>query len=88
MTDTANKGGHGFDPTITEMHASLIINGPGMKGQGNVGIVRMTQIAPTLAGLLRVSLSPQADQPLEALLKARRVVPEAVPYEDRDDRKH
>lgn len=71
MTDTASKGGHGFDPTITEMHASLIISGPGMKGQGNLGVVRMTQIAPTLAGLLRVSLSPQADQPLDALLKAR-----------------
>ncbi len=70
MTATGNKGGHGFDPTIPDMHSSLIISGPGMKGQGNLGVVRMTQIAPTLARLLAVSLSPQADQPLDALLKA------------------
>lgn len=51
------------------MHSSLILSGPGMKGHGNLGIVRMTQIAPTLARLLNVSLSPQADQPIKALLK-------------------
>ena len=70
MTVTGSKGGHGFDPTIPDMHSSLILSGPGMKGQGNLGVVRMTQIAPTLARLLAVSLSPQADQPLDALLKA------------------
>ncbi len=69
MTDTGSKGGHGFDPTIPDMHSSLILSGPGLKGRGNLGVVRMTQIAPTLARLLNVSLSPQADQPLEALLK-------------------
>lgn len=69
MTRTGSKGGHGFDPTIPNMEASLIVSGPGLKGQGNLGVVRMTQVAPTLARLLGVSLSPQADQPLEALLK-------------------
>ncbi|MBA3638225.1 MAG: alkaline phosphatase family protein [Acidobacteria bacterium] len=69
LKDTGSKGGHGFDPTIPDMHSSLILSGPGMKGQGNLGIVRMTQIAPTLARLLNVSLSPQADQPIKALLK-------------------
>jgi hypothetical protein len=29
-----------------------------------VGVIRMTQIAPTLARLLEVGLSPKADQPL------------------------
>jgi predicted AlkP superfamily pyrophosphatase or phosphodiesterase len=58
------KGGHGFDPSNPELLASLILNGPGVKARGDIGIVRMTQIAPTLARLLGVRLSDQADSPL------------------------
>jgi len=54
------RGGHGFMPARPELHASLILNGPGIP-RGNVGVVRMTQIAPTLARLLGVSLSADAD---------------------------
>jgi predicted AlkP superfamily pyrophosphatase or phosphodiesterase len=58
------RGGHGFDPAHAEMHAALILNGNGIGRRGDLGQVRMTQIAPTLARLLRVSLSPRADEPL------------------------
>ena len=54
------RGGHGFMPARRELHASLILNGPGIP-RGKVGVVRMTQIAPTLARMLGVSLSPDAD---------------------------
>lgn len=57
------RGGHGYAPARTELHASLILNGPGVPRR-NLGVVRMTQVAPTLARILGVSLSPQADTPL------------------------
>ncbi len=69
MTNTDSKNEHRFNPTIPNMHSSLILNSPNLKNHGNLGVMRMTQITPTLARLLNVSLSPQANQPLEALLK-------------------
>jgi hypothetical protein len=57
------RGGHGFAPSRRELHASLILNGPGIPRR-DLGIVRMTQIAPTLARILGISLSPKADAPL------------------------
>jgi predicted AlkP superfamily pyrophosphatase or phosphodiesterase len=64
----AMSGGHGFDPRRPELHASLIVSGPHARARGNLGVVRMTQIAPTVARWLGVGLSPLADQPLEKLL--------------------
>ncbi len=58
------KGSHGFAPTRPELHASLIIGGSEAKGVGSLGIVRMTQIAPTIARWLGVQLSPEADRAL------------------------
>ncbi len=68
ITPATQKGKHGFAPTRPEMHASLVVTGPGLNGRGNVGIVRMTQIAPTFAKLLGIGLSPEVDEPIEALL--------------------
>jgi predicted AlkP superfamily pyrophosphatase or phosphodiesterase len=64
LVPTRNRGGHGFDPDMPELHASFILAGPAARGRGNLGVVRMTQIAPTLAQLLGITLSPGADQPL------------------------
>ena len=66
----AMGGGHGFDPRRPELHASLIVAGPNAKGRGSLDIVRMTQIAPTVARWLGVGLYPMADQPLDKLLPA------------------
>lgn len=62
---TRNRGGHGFDPTMPPMHAAFIMAGPAASGRGSVGAIRMTQIAPTLARILGVTLSPQADTPVD-----------------------
>ena len=59
-----SRGGHGFPPDYPELHASLILRGPGIVPGQDLGIVRMTQIGPTVAGLLNLKLSPDADDPL------------------------
>jgi len=60
-----SKGGHGFDPDRTALHSSFILSGPAVAARGSVGVIRMTQIAPTLAAILDVSLSPAAARPLD-----------------------
>jgi predicted AlkP superfamily pyrophosphatase or phosphodiesterase len=62
------RGGHGFSPLRPELRSALIVAGPTVGGVGNLGIVRMTQIAPTLARWLDVGLSPRADRPIDALV--------------------
>ena len=64
VAPSTSKGGHGFFPTRPELHASLIMAGPNVPKVGDLGIVRMTQIGPTLASWFGVGLSPQADAPL------------------------
>ena len=60
-----SKGGHGFAPTRQELHASLIMVGPDVPKTGSsLGVVRMTQIAPTIASWFGVSMAPNVDQPL------------------------
>ena len=66
------RGGHGFSPLRPELHSAFVIAGPSIHKGGRLGVVRMTQIAPTLARWLGVGLSPQADAPIDAL------VPKAV----------
>ena len=59
-----SKGTHGHVPDRDELHASLILAGPGSARRGDLGVVPMTRIAPTLARVLGIELGPQADQPL------------------------
>ena len=61
---STSKGTHGYAPNRDELHASLLLSGPGLRQRGNLGTVRMTAIAPTLARYLGVELAPQADAPL------------------------
>jgi predicted AlkP superfamily pyrophosphatase or phosphodiesterase len=64
LAPATSKGGHGYVPDRDELHASLILAGPGSARRGDLGVVPMTRIAPTLARALGIELSPQADQPL------------------------
>ena len=64
LQPTTGKGGHGFDPALPALHASLILAGPDVEKKGDLGVVRMTQLAPTLARWFGVRLVAQADQPL------------------------
>ena len=67
---SSNKGGHGFAPDRAALHSAFVMGGPAVQRRGSVGVIRMTQIAPTLAGILDVSLAPDAGAPLD--LKASR----------------
>ena len=64
LQPTTTKGGHGYDPAVPALHASLILAGPDVGKTGDLGVVRMTQIAPTLARWFGVRLVAEADQPL------------------------
>lgn len=64
FTEVESAGGHGFDPTRKELHASLIMSGPDVPKSGSLGVVRMTQIAPTIAAWFDVGLSAHTDEPL------------------------
>jgi predicted AlkP superfamily pyrophosphatase or phosphodiesterase len=61
---STSKGGHGFAPDRQALHASLILAGPAVTRRGSLGIVRMTQVAPTLAKIFGVTLDPQAAAPI------------------------
>ena len=67
---SSNQGGHGFAPDRAALHSAFVMGGPAVQRRGSVGVIRMTQIAPTLAGILDVSLAPDAGAPLD--LKASR----------------
>ena len=58
------RGGHGFAADRPALHASFILTGPSVRQRGSLGVIRMTRIAPTLARILGVSLSPAAAEPL------------------------
>jgi predicted AlkP superfamily pyrophosphatase or phosphodiesterase len=70
LANTVSKGGHGFDPARPELKASLIMAGPDVPKAGDLGLVPMTRIAPTIARWFDVQLSPEADQPLELAVPA------------------
>ena len=61
---STSKGGHGFSPDRKALHASLVLVGPAVQRRGSLGVVRMTQIAPTLAGILGVALDGAAGSPI------------------------
>ena len=62
---STSRGGHGFAPDRSALHASFIIAGPAVGKRGSLGLIRMTSIAPTLARILGVSLAPPDSPPLE-----------------------
>jgi predicted AlkP superfamily pyrophosphatase or phosphodiesterase len=64
LKPTPSKGGHGFAPTRPDLHASFIARGPDIGTAGNLGVIRMTQIGPTIASWFDVALSPHADAAL------------------------
>jgi len=64
IVQATGRGGHGNDPSRPDLHASLIMAGPLVPRAGGLGVVRMTQIAPTIAAWFGVHLSRKADEPL------------------------
>jgi predicted AlkP superfamily pyrophosphatase or phosphodiesterase len=64
LKKSASRGGHGFAPTRPDLYASLMMRGPDVPKGGSLGMVRMSQIGPTVASWFGVKLSPAADVPL------------------------
>jgi predicted AlkP superfamily pyrophosphatase or phosphodiesterase len=58
------KANHGYAPLRDSIRAGLVIAGPGV-APGNLGVVPMTSIAPTIARHLGIELSPLAGKPIE-----------------------
>jgi hypothetical protein len=62
VVDMLGQGGHGFAPDEPDMHASLFLAGPGITPHRDLGVIDMRQIAPTVAGLLKVHLPAGATE--------------------------
>ncbi|MGD0097810.1 MAG: ectonucleotide pyrophosphatase/phosphodiesterase [Terracidiphilus sp.] len=58
------KGGHGFSPEFPEMHASFFAAGAGIAHHHDLGVIDMRQIAPTVAGILKLSMPSAEAEPL------------------------
>lgn len=63
-TIAGSRGGHGFSPAFPELHASFFIAGSGIAHHRDLGVIDMRQIAPTVAGILKVSLPAAQAKPL------------------------
>lgn len=61
---SSKRGTHGYSPERPEMRASFIVTAPGLQRRGDLGVIPMTSIAPTLARFLGIELSSQAGPPL------------------------
>ena len=58
------RGSHGFSPEFPEMRASFFAVGAGIAHHRDLGVVDMRQIAPTVAGILRVPMPTAKATPL------------------------
>lgn len=58
------KATHGHAPDRAELHAALVLTAPGLGRRGDLGVVPMTSIAPTVARYLGLTLAPEAGEPL------------------------
>jgi predicted AlkP superfamily pyrophosphatase or phosphodiesterase len=56
LTPATSLGTHGYLPERPQMHASFFIEGSGIAAARDLGVIDMTQIAPTLAAILAVEL--------------------------------
>src|SRR5262249_17117144 len=71
LTPPSTKGGHGYDPSFPELRSALVMAGPDIPASGDIGVVSMTRIAPTVASWLNVKLSPEAADPLALAASTR-----------------
>ncbi len=64
------KGTHGYLPTDPRMRASLIIYGPGARSGAKTSLARMIDLAPSIAGLLKLKLPQSEGKPFKELLNS------------------
>jgi hypothetical protein len=56
QTPSTYKGMHGYLPSEPAMRSSLFVEGPGLGRRGDLGLVDMRSIAPSIARILGVKL--------------------------------
>jgi predicted AlkP superfamily pyrophosphatase or phosphodiesterase len=64
ITPAPSTGSHGYLPSHPEMRAALFLRGRGIAAGRDLGVIDMRQIAPTLAGILGVTLNDAKQPPL------------------------
>ena len=64
VTDNAQRGAHGYHPESLRYRASLIVSGAGVRRRGDLGEVQMTDIGPTVARALGLTLRDAEGKPL------------------------
>ncbi len=57
-------GNHGFHPMRPELRAAFLMRGPGVRAHKNLGVVRLLDVAPTIARVLKVELPKVDGRPL------------------------
>jgi predicted AlkP superfamily pyrophosphatase or phosphodiesterase len=72
LTASTYKGNHGYAPDRPELYASFLVTAPGLTRKGDLGVVPMTSIAPTVARYLGLTLSPEAGPALPLWSGAQR----------------
>jgi predicted AlkP superfamily pyrophosphatase or phosphodiesterase len=64
QTPSAYKGMHGYLPSDPAMRSSLFIDGPGIARRGDLGVVDMRAIAPSIARILGAKLEGAEAAPI------------------------
>lgn len=67
-SDDKGHHGHAPDPDREGLYASFLVTAPELTRKGDLGVIPMTRVAPTLARYLGLQLAPQAGEPLEVFL--------------------
>ncbi len=64
VVPSGDLGAHGYPPSDPKMRASFLVAGRGVKAGGKLGVVRMVDVAPTIAALLGLSFGEIEGKPL------------------------
>jgi predicted AlkP superfamily pyrophosphatase or phosphodiesterase len=65
---TEVSGSHGHDPSLPHLHATFVAWGVGVKKGVKLGVISNTDVAPTIARLLRLNLPMPDGRALMAAL--------------------
>lgn len=69
VPSTTTLGTHGVLSTDPRMNATFVASGAGIRSDAQLGIMDNTQVAPTIAKLLKVKLESDQSKPLEQILE-------------------
>ncbi|HYN83987.1 MAG TPA: ectonucleotide pyrophosphatase/phosphodiesterase [Pyrinomonadaceae bacterium] len=65
VTDSRSRGMHGYLPHPDDYRAAFVASGAGVARRGDLGTIGMTEVGPTVADLLGLSLRDAQGRPLK-----------------------